>query len=124
MKPQHSQKHSMVENSIRLKSRQYDIDFKKKVALFAERRGNQEAKRRFGVNESNIRRWRKIYRDHVVEKVAVRQAVANRNTKRKTGVKQDVPNKIGMKIKKHSHNNVYSFILFPIFKYLLYKISY
>lgn len=98
MKGQHSQKHSM-ENSIRLKSRHYDIDFKKKVALFAERRGNQEAKRRFGVNDSNIRRWRKIYRDNVGEKVGVRQAVVNRNTKKKTVVAQGVPNKIGMKIK-------------------------
>lgn len=97
MKAQHSQKHS-TENNIRIKSRQYDPDFKKKVATFAERKGNQEAKRRFGVSESNIRRWKKIQREHVAEKVAVlRNSVGNKNSKRKTTLIEDVPSQIGMK---------------------------
>lgn len=95
MKSQHSQKHS-AENNIRIKSRQYDSDFKKKVAIFAERKGNQEAKRRFGVSESNIRRWKKIQREHVAEKVAVlRNSVGNKNSKRKSAVIEDVPSQIG-----------------------------
>lgn len=98
MKPQHSQKHS-TEKSIRLKSRHYDPDFKKKVALFAENKGNQEAKRRFGVSESNIRRWKKIQKEHVIEKVATRKVV-NKNSRRRNAVVQDVPNRIGMVFKK------------------------
>lgn len=95
MRTQHSQRHSTL-NNIRLKVRQYDPDFKKKVAIFAERRGNQEAKRRFGVNESNIRRWKKIYKENVAEKTVVPNTVGSKNSKRKAAVNEDVPSIIGM----------------------------
>lgn len=38
----------------------YDLDFKKKVILAAEKTSNREAEKIFGVSESNIRRWRKL----------------------------------------------------------------
>lgn len=95
MKTQHSQKHS-TGNNIRLKTRHYELDFKKKVALFAERKGNQEAKKRFGVSESNIRRWKKIHKDHVSDKSTLRNTVNNKNSKRKAPAIEDVPNQIGM----------------------------
>lgn len=38
----------------------YEPDFKKAVVLFAEQKGTSEAKKRYGISESNIRRWRKI----------------------------------------------------------------
>lgn len=95
MRLQHSQKHS-TEKSIRLKSRIFDPEFKKKVALFAENKGNQEAKRRFGVSESNIRRWKKIQKEHVFEKAAVRNAGIKKNSKKRNSIVEDVPNRIGM----------------------------
>lgn len=99
MRTQHSQKHSTGTN-IRLKTRHYEPDFKKKVAMFAEHKGNQEAKRRFGVSESNIRRWKKIFKEHVGEKVAVQNTVSNKNSKRKVTAIEDVPNKLGMEKKR------------------------
>lgn len=38
----------------------YDLDFKKKVIIAAEKSSNREAEKLFGVSESNIRRWRKL----------------------------------------------------------------
>ncbi|KAG5878379.1 hypothetical protein JTB14_020615 [Gonioctena quinquepunctata] len=46
-----------------LKRRQcavYDPEFKKVVVLYAEQKTNKEARRKYGVSESNIRRWRRI----------------------------------------------------------------
>lgn len=99
MRTHHSQKHSMENTVVRFKPKHYDPEFKKKVVSFAERRGNQEAKRRFGVNESNIRRWRKIQRDLALEKAAGRNVVATKKPRRKQVVVEDIPNKIGMEIK-------------------------
>lgn len=92
------QKHSIENAVVRFKARHYEPEFKKKVVSFAERRGNQEAQRRFGVSESNIRRWRKIQRDLALEKAAGRKAVANK-PRRKRAVAKDIPNKIGMEMK-------------------------
>lgn len=95
MKLQHSQKYS-TEKSVRIKSKNYDPEFKKKVALFAENKGNQEAKRRFGVSESNIRRWKKIHKENVIEKVAVLNASIKIKSNRRHAIVEDIPNMIGM----------------------------
>lgn len=95
MRLQHSQNPS-TEKSIRTKCRNYDPEFKKKVALFAENKGNQEAKRRFGISESNIRRWKKLQKEHVIEKVAFRKASIKKKSKRRNAIVEDIPNKIGM----------------------------
>lgn len=99
MKTQHSQKHSIENTVVRFRARHYEPEFKKKVVSFAERRGNQEAQRRFGVSESNIRRWRKIQRDLVLEKAVGRNVVGNKQPRRKRAVAKDIPNKIGMEMK-------------------------
>lgn len=38
----------------------YNVEFKKKVILTAEKTSNREAEKLFGISESNIRRWRKL----------------------------------------------------------------
>ncbi|XP_019875972.2 uncharacterized protein LOC109603910 isoform X1 [Aethina tumida] len=48
----------------------YAPDFKKSVILFAEKKGNREARRRYGVCESNIRRWRRL-KPEIIEKAAM-----------------------------------------------------
>lgn len=96
MKNQQTQKHS-VESKIRFATRKYEPEFKRKVAIFAERRGNQEAKRRFGVSESNIRRWKKIHRDHLAEKGNLKNVVGNKNLRPKNKKAEEIPNIIGMK---------------------------
>lgn len=105
MRAQHSQKHS-VDPPNRVRVRHYEPDFKRKVALFAQRKGNQAAKKRFGISESNIRRWRKIQKESVAEKVALKSTVGNKNSKRKN---EDIPNKIG---------NAYNFIIMNLFSSL------
>ena len=38
----------------------YPHEFKRRVVLYAEKFSNREAERKFGISESNIRRWKKL----------------------------------------------------------------
>ncbi|KAJ8956243.1 hypothetical protein NQ318_014975 [Aromia moschata] len=65
-------KHRSNKNGKRLQIRQcsyYEPDFKKAVVLYAEQKSTSEAKRRYGISESNIRRWRRLKND-IMEKAA------------------------------------------------------
>lgn len=65
-------KHRGNKNNKRLKIRQcssYEPDFKKAVVLYAEQKSTSEAKRRYGISESNIRRWRRL-KDDILEKAS------------------------------------------------------
>lgn len=106
MRTQHSPKHSIENTVVRFKVRHYEPEFKKKVVSFAERRGNQEAHRRFGVNESNIRRWRKIHRELALEKATGRNAVGNKKPRKKRTVAKDIPNKLGMEMKRRDLSTI------------------
>lgn len=78
-----------------MKLRHYEPDFKKKVAVFAQRKGNQAAKKRFGVSDSNIRRWKKIQNDNL-DKAVVKNTIRSKNPKRKSGIQEEIQNKLGM----------------------------
>lgn len=65
-------KHRGNKNNKRLRIRQcssYEPDFKKAVVLYAEQKSTSEAKRRYGISESNIRRWRRLKND-ILEKAS------------------------------------------------------
>lgn len=38
----------------------YNRTFKQAVVLYAERESNREAEKKYGISETNIRRWRKL----------------------------------------------------------------
>lgn len=44
----------------------YEPAFKRVVILYAEKKGNQEAHKRYGITEETIRRWRRL-RDEIME---------------------------------------------------------
>lgn len=45
---------------VNVKTTHYDREFKQRVVLFAERYSNREAEKKYGISESNVRRWRKL----------------------------------------------------------------
>lgn len=45
----------------------YEPSFKRSVILYAEQKSNQEARRRYGISEETIKRWRKL-RNDIMEK--------------------------------------------------------
>lgn len=75
----------------------YDPAFKKAVILYAEKKSNSEAQRRFGIHESSIRRWRKIKAD-ILEKAkkpskrskALKPAVGSKAVSNKIGCQCDL----------------------------------
>ncbi|KAJ8953714.1 hypothetical protein NQ314_007324 [Rhamnusium bicolor] len=71
-KMKNKSKHRSNKNNKRLTIRQctsYEPDFKKAVVLYAEQKSTSEAKRRYGISESNIRRWRRLKND-ILEKAS------------------------------------------------------
>ncbi|XP_060534257.1 uncharacterized protein LOC132706761 isoform X2 [Cylas formicarius] len=48
---------------------QYEPSFKKAVILYAEQKSTSEAKKRYGISESNIRRWRRL-KAQILEKAS------------------------------------------------------
>ncbi|KAJ8984152.1 hypothetical protein NQ317_017803 [Molorchus minor] len=79
-------KHRANKTGKRIKIRQcsyYEPDFKKAVVLYAEQKSTSEAKRRYGISESNIRRWRRLKND-IIEKAA--QARHPRRCKRPNSI--------------------------------------
>lgn len=45
---------------VNVKTTHYDREFKQTVVLFAESTSNREAEKKYGISESNVRRWRKL----------------------------------------------------------------
>lgn len=47
-------------NRVNVKTTHYDREFKQRVIVYAEKTSNREAEKRYGISESNVRRWRKL----------------------------------------------------------------